>query len=59
MKLITLIYQSKNITDSINIKLFFELAGIYVYEIQSDIKINSFWIEILKLFIFVSILEYN
>lgn len=40
MKLITLIYQSKNITDSINIKLFFELAGIYVYEIQSDIKIN-------------------
>lgn len=40
MKLITLIYQSNNITDSINIKLFFELAGIYVYEIQSDIKIN-------------------
>ena len=40
MKLITLIYPSDNITDSINIKSFFELAGIYVYEIQSDIKIN-------------------
>ena len=40
MKLITLIYPSNNITDSINIKSFFELAGIYVYEIQSDIKIN-------------------
>ena len=40
MKLITLIYPSNNITDSINIKSFFELVGIYVYEIQSDIKIN-------------------
>lgn len=40
MKLITLIYPSDNITDSINIKSFFELTGIYMYEIQSDIKIN-------------------
>ena len=26
---------------------------------HKNIKINSFWTEILKLFIFVSILEYN
>ena len=40
----------KNLKNDINIQ------EVYV---DKNIKINSFWIEILKLFIFVSILEYN
>ena len=41
MKLITLIYSSNNIVDSLNIKSFFELAGVCIYMINTDIKIDN------------------
>ena len=41
MKLIALIYSSSNIIDSLNIKSFFELAGVCIYMINTDIKIGN------------------
>lgn len=41
MKLITLIHSSSNIVDSLNIKSFFELAGVCIYMINTDIKIDN------------------
>lgn len=41
MKLITLIHSGRNIADSLNIKSFFELAGICIYTINTDIKIDN------------------
>lgn len=41
MKLIALIYSSSNIIDSLNIKSFFELAGVCIYMINTDIKIDN------------------
>ena len=41
MKLITLIHSGSNIADSLNIKSFFELAGVCIYMINTDIKIDN------------------
>lgn len=41
MKLITLIHLDSNIVDSLNIKSFFELAGVCIYMINTDIKIDN------------------
>lgn len=41
MKLITLIHPGSNIVDSLNIKSFFELAGVCIYMINTDIKIDN------------------
>jgi len=41
MKLITLIHSGRNIADSLNIKSFFELAGVCIYTINTDIKIDN------------------
>lgn len=41
MKLITLIYSGSDIADSLNIKSFFELAGVCVYMINTDIKTDN------------------
>ncbi len=41
MKLITWIYSGSDIADSLNIKSFFELAGVYIHMINTDIKIDN------------------
>ena len=42
MKLITLIHSGSDIADSLNIKSFFELAGVYIHMINTDIKIDYY-----------------